>query len=91
MEDSQRFALLELARQCALDQAPLAQERRIELSVDIDPDLLVSADRSLLTRMLGELVGSLVKLTPQGGRVAVHARSEGERVDVAVEFGLGLA
>jgi PAS domain S-box-containing protein len=71
----------------------LASKRRIELAVDVDPSL----DRALLDPMrlkqvLYNFLSNAIKFTPEGGRVALRVRADGdERFVVEVEDnGIGI-
>jgi signal transduction histidine kinase len=47
------------------------------------------ADARLLASAVGNLFQNALKFTPAGGRVALRARAEGERVFIDVEDGCG--
>jgi signal transduction histidine kinase/GAF domain-containing protein len=58
-------------------QLPLSREKEIELVCHV-PDSLppLSADRSLLERVLQNLVDNALKFTPVGGRVCIKVQSD---------------
>jgi signal transduction histidine kinase len=73
---------------------PLAQrESAVTLSLDVPPGLpLVSADPGRLHQILSNLVRNAIRHTPEGGIVALSARSTGDRVSIAVaDTGEGIA
>ncbi|MFO0875574.1 MAG: ATP-binding protein [Phycisphaerales bacterium] len=53
---------------------PVADERRVALSVRADASMIAHADRVLLRQALVNLVDNAVKYTPAGGSVSVVAR-----------------
>jgi signal transduction histidine kinase len=77
--------LTDLAR-VALDQVSgLARERNQALTSRLDSDCPpVSADRDLLRRVIVNLLGNAVKFTPDGGRIEVSSRCEGNDMVVCV-------
>ena len=66
----------------AVEFAPLAHEKGIDLLIETGP-LWVSSDRRLLKRVLQNLIGNAIKYT-NNGSVAVSAISDGARVRVEV-------
>src|SRR6202011_4211944 len=59
---------------------------------DVVPeDLEVKADKSKLKQVLYNLLSNAIKFTPQGGRVWVNARAEGDDLVIAVgDTGVGI-
>ncbi len=60
---------------------------------EVPPDLpAVSADRTRIERILDNLVDNAIKYSPEGGEVKVSAKSQGERLLVAVsDRGVGIS
>ena len=55
----------------------LVQERRLQISIELPLRLPnVSIDRSMIVRVLVNLIGNAVKFTPPGGRITVAAAGE---------------
>jgi len=69
-----------------------AQERKISLHADIQPDLPpILADRELLNMLIKNLVGNAIKFSNQGGRVDVVARREDANLILSViDQGVGI-
>ncbi len=66
--------LPELLREIAARYRPAAAAHGIELQVDSARELsALSADRSLLTRVLANLVDNALKFTPDGGEIVLRA------------------
>lgn len=75
--DPEPVDLAALAAEVLAQVRPLAAARGLELSCDLPPDLpLVHVDRGLLFRVLENLAGNAIKVSPGAGRVAVTARLE---------------
>lgn len=76
--------------------APLAEQRGLTLSADIQPDLPATmADEEKLDAVITNLMSNALKFTPRGGSVVVRAALDGGsdrklRVDV-IDSGIGIA
>jgi PAS domain S-box-containing protein len=69
-----------------------AQDRKISIHADVQPDLPpILADRELITMMIKNLVGNAIKFSNEGGRVDVTAREEDTNLILSViDRGLGI-
>ncbi len=69
-----------------------AQESKISLHADIQPDLPpIMADRELVNVLIKNLVGNAIKFSNEGGRVDVVAREEGANLILSViDQGMGI-
>lgn len=68
------LSLAEIATDTLYWQAPLAAEKGIFLEQRIPPELPhVSADTTLVRRILENLIGNAIKFTPDGGRIFLAA------------------
>ncbi len=83
------FHIDDLMRQIAVEFAPLAVSKRLELTF-VPCSLVVRSDRRLLRRLIQNLVSNAVKYTPQG-RVLVGCRRRGDHLRIDVyDTGLGI-
>ena len=71
---------------------PLATEKKIDLSEQIDPAAnTIEADASRLQQVVNNLLHNAVKFTPTGGRVTVELRRTGEEMRIVVsDTGIGI-
>jgi predicted ATPase/signal transduction histidine kinase len=86
-------ALAELARDVAQKVTLAAQQKQVQLGLEIEPELgLVHADIGLIERTLTNLLDNALAHTPAGGRIVLEVRSQGERVLLRVaDNGSGIA
>jgi signal transduction histidine kinase len=70
-----------------------ASRQGISLSLDVDPTVgLINADERKVKQVIFNLLSNAVKFTPDGGRIEVVARREGDGVRLAVrDTGVGIA
>lgn len=90
--DLRPIAVTELAAEAvsAFDAATLAAPTAIKL--DLEPGLIVIADRETMTRALVNLLVNAWKYTDGERRITLSARNLGRRVELAVEDnGIGIA
>lgn len=74
--ESQPFDLAELAASALDDLQTLAYER-LEIEDEIEPALVVCADRRHIAMITQNLVENAAKYTPEGGRVRLSASRDG--------------
>jgi signal transduction histidine kinase len=79
----------DLLKKTEVEFAPMARERSISLRI-INTRATVLADRSLVGRIVQNLVSNAIKYTPVGGKVLVGLRRRGNRwrLDV-IDTGIG--
>jgi signal transduction histidine kinase len=73
-------ALADLVREVGDLYEPIAEDKKITLTVTAELEIFVRADRDLLFEAIANLVDNAVKFTPEGGRVELvlsHRNDEG--------------
>jgi two-component system, OmpR family, sensor kinase len=78
------FYLDELVSETVRSARTLASEKKIELNVASEPELLVDADELLIRRLLMNLLDNAIKFTEPGGRVNVSASRADSVFNIAV-------
>lgn len=66
-----QFYLDELAADSVRNFRTLAQAKQITLKCETAPELLITADESLLRRLFVNLLDNAIKYTPSGGKITV--------------------
>jgi PAS domain S-box-containing protein len=82
-----------LLRDAADLLGPLAAEKGVRLETRVEPaGCTARLDPRQVLRALSNLVGNAIKYTPEGGRVEVHARTDGPEMRISVsDTGPGIA
>jgi two-component system, cell cycle sensor histidine kinase PleC len=68
-----------------------ASEKHLNLQAEIDPALVLTADRRALKQITLNLLSNAVKFTPDGGAVTIYGRSRGGMATIAIrDDGIGI-
>ena len=83
----QRVTLAPLLREALEATQPRAQERRCTVEIAVDPaamETAVNGDRQKLLSLATNLIDNAVRYGPEGGRVAIGLRREGDAAALSV-------
>ncbi len=70
---------------------PMASPKNIRIANEVDPGLIVSADRLRFKQILYNLLSNAVKFTPQDGSVSISSGTREESIQIAVrDTGIGI-
>lgn len=84
------FELSELVEEVTTELKPLAEEKGLELKLEVLPDVTVKGDRLELRRVLSNFISNAIKFT-DSGFVAIRLRKSDERAILEVEdTGIGI-
>lgn len=84
------FSVDEQLRQAALLYLPRAQEKGLDLDIDV-PDLVISGNAELMMHAWTNLLENAIKFSARGGDVKVRARSDASTVTVLIaDRGIGM-
>ncbi len=81
----QSFDLAELTEKTLLMFGEMAESRELELSLELEPGITVTADREEIGRLLSLLTDNAVKYCPEGGALAVSLKKEGKTALLTME------
>jgi two-component system sensor histidine kinase BaeS len=87
----ERVDLAEVCRDVVERFTPLAEERNIDLNLDVPAATLARADRDRVSQIVANYLSNAIRYAPPGSSVAVSARVQGGNAVVAVtDEGAGL-
>jgi signal transduction histidine kinase len=87
-----QIALSELIKTAVEASSPLIGAGRHELILDLpDAEVWLDADLTRLSQVVSNLLNNAAKYTPEGGRIVLSARRDGDEVAIAVsDNGIGI-
>ncbi len=90
---SQDFSIQVLVNELVEMVRPLAEKKRIEVQVEIDPNLPpMFQDQGKIRQILTNLMSNAIKFTPEGGRIKISVSQEDDRLVLQVrDSGVGIA
>lgn len=77
-------ALGDLVSEAIVGAAPVAQAKRVRIDGAVDPGVIVNADPSALSRVMGNLVMNAVRHTPEDGLVEIRGRADDGQIELVV-------
>lgn len=80
----QRFNLSEQLCACLLDFESLWEQKQLDIQTQLEEDVFVCSDPELLQLVWSNLFSNAVKFTPEGGRITLQLRTEGDQAVVSV-------
>ena len=81
----QRFSALEAVEAAVADVAEIVRDKEIVVTIEVEPETTLHADRSAVARVLTTLARNAVKFAPRGGTVSIGAQAFRESVFFYVE------
>jgi signal transduction histidine kinase len=81
----QELPIRALLEELGLDLGADAQDRRVQLRLELPAELTISADRRLLRSAVSNLLTNALKFSPPGSTVTLHAWTAAGRLLVEVE------
>lgn len=82
---NESFDLGEQLCECMLGFENAWEEKQLELDVNIQENVFISADKELLSLVWNNLMSNAVKFTPKGGTIAISLRQENGKAIVMVQ------
>jgi two-component system sensor histidine kinase BarA len=89
----EEFSLRDLVESQAAMVRPMADQKNIQLTTDVDPSLpIVKQDGKKLVQIVNNLLSNAIKFTPEGGTVQVTVRQDRAHFLLSVrDNGIGIA
>jgi signal transduction histidine kinase len=89
----QSLSPTELLKQVATTYNHQAEQKKIKLALNIDPDLPdIFADETRLTQVMGNLISNALRYTPEGGEISLSGQQTGSQVVMRVsDSGAGMS
>jgi signal transduction histidine kinase len=88
----EQLELGELVQSVVQSMQPLATERGVQLSEQVQPHVTVSGDQMRLTQLLINLVDNALRHTPADGRVTIEVAQQAGRAQLrVVDTGAGIS
>jgi signal transduction histidine kinase len=82
----------ELLQKAVLQHQPLAREKNITLTQNLEPLFSVEVDGTLIQEVLGNILENAIKYTPQGGQVWIETRETDQAIQIRIrDNGEGIA
>lgn len=81
---SKPFNLSEALSRCILNYDAQMEEKKIDLEVDIDQNLILNSDENLLDMVWNNLLSNAVKFTQEDGKISVSVYPEEENAIVII-------
>jgi signal transduction histidine kinase len=71
--------------------SPIANEKKINMTVNLQEELILRGDRKKLQRIVSNLLDNALKYTPEGGKISISASSDRGKVQIIFEdTGIGI-
>ncbi|MGJ7032345.1 sensor histidine kinase [Niabella hirudinis] len=85
------FLLAPLTEDLALFFEPVVQQKKIQIDIDVSPDITLYADRDQVSVVFRNLFSNAVKFSFPGGRIELAAAMQGNHVVVTIrDYGIGM-
>lgn len=87
------FSVAELAQDVHQKNLIIAQNKNIDLSLDVNADnTVVKADISMIEKVMQNLIDNAIKYTPEEGHIKIKIDSSSEKINVSIaDDGLGIS
>ncbi len=89
--EPEKLRMLSVVREVFETQDVAAQKKNITLHCDIQSDVVINADKNIISTVLRNLVSNAIKFTPVGGQVSVSVAAVANGAKISVQdTGVGI-
>lgn len=90
--EKEQYNLGEQLCECLLSFEDIWEKKNLEIKTDIDEELIINADKELLSLVWNNLISNAVKFTPKGGTVSVSLKNNDNYAVVKIsDTGCGMS
>lgn len=88
----EKIAFVEIVKNSIFTLKELAQEKEIDININLPNDLILCCDRNMITGVIRNLVSNSIKFTKPGGWIKIYSKQVDENfVEISVEDnGIGI-
>ena len=88
----EKFPAKDFIEEVVEDCSTLLHEKKQSVSVNVPPALALQGDRNLLGKAIKNIIGNAIKYTPDGGKIKIYARADGDKVHIKIkDNGVGIS
>ena len=81
----EKFRVFDLFEQIAITARIDAEKKKQTLSISVDINLCITADRQILLSAVSNLIQNAIKYSKRGGAIQIRGTLQGERVAIEIE------
>ncbi|TDX52391.1 sensor histidine kinase [Orenia marismortui] len=90
--EKENLNLTELIEIVVEEMQELALRKNIDIAMDIEDDLAIYGDQSMLTQLLINFLDNAIKYTPSGGNVYIRAKAQNNQIEIEIkDTGIGIS
>ncbi|WP_018248598.1 sensor histidine kinase [Orenia marismortui] len=90
--EKENLNLTELIEIVVEEMQELALRKNIDIAMDIEDNLAIYGDQSMLTQLLINFLDNAIKYTPSGGNIYIRAKAQNNQIEIEIkDTGIGIS